>query len=131
MTFQSLVPNIAVPDVNQTVEYYSQILGFQVVNSIPASGKLAWAMLKVHSITIMFQEEKSFKEEYSSLHNLPIGGCLTLYVFVDNIRALYDNLKSKITLINELNITFYGMTEFAIEDCNGYILTFAQNEKQS
>lgn len=130
MALQSLVPNIAVKDVNATAEYYSKVLGFQVVNSIPSSGQLAWAMLKVGNVTLMFQEEASLKEEYAHLRKLPIGGCLTLYVFVDNVRALYEELRLKAKIINELNITFYGMTEFAIEDCNGYILTFSQNEKQ-
>lgn len=130
MALQSLVPNIAVKDVNATVEYYSKILRFQLINSIPSSGQLAWAMLKMDNVTLMFQEETSLKEEYISLRMLPIGGCLTLYVFVDNVRTLYEELKAKAKIINELNITFYGMTEFAIEDCNGYILTFSQNEKQ-
>jgi hypothetical protein len=35
-------------------------------------------------------------------------------------------IKNKVTIAKELHKTFYGSTDFAIEDCNGYILTFSQ-----
>jgi hypothetical protein len=33
-----------------------------------------------------------------------------------------------VNVIKELEKTFYGATEFSIEDNNGYLLTFAEDE---
>jgi uncharacterized glyoxalase superfamily protein PhnB len=74
----------------------------------------------------MFQEEKSIKEEYPQLNQFAQGGGLTFYLHVTDIHKLYDQLKGKVTIAKEMHQTFYGSTDFAIEDCNGYILTFSQ-----
>ncbi len=45
---------------------------------------------------------------------------------LDSISELYARIKDKVTIVKDLQTTFYGMQEFYIEDCNGYILTFAE-----
>jgi hypothetical protein len=37
-------------------------------------------------------------------------------------------MKDKVKVVKELEITFYGATEFTILDNNGYLLTFAEDE---
>ncbi len=49
--------------------------------------------------------------------------------YTSEIRLLYENIKDKVNIIKELEKTFYGATEFSILDLNGYILTFAEEEK--
>ena len=66
-------------------------------------------------------------DEYPQLEKYLIGGFLTFYINVTDIQKHYDNLKDKATIAKDLHTTFYGATDFAIEDCNGYILTFSQS----
>ncbi len=42
-----------------------------------------------------------------------------------DVKGLYAELKDKVTIIKDMQTTFYGKQEFYIRDCNGYILTFA------
>jgi len=127
MNLKSLVPNLAVADVNKTVDYYTQKLGFELVMSVPTTGELVWAMVRSGEVIINFQGETSLKEEYAQLHSHKIGGALTLYVQVEGIHDLHKSVKSHgVSIAKELNNTFYGATEFAIVDCNGYVLTFAE-----
>lgn len=127
MVFKNLSPNLAVKDVNKTVDFYTNILGFNCIMTVPEEGQFVWAMVQADGLTIMFQELKNLAEEYSQLENLSIGGSLTFYINVTDIQKLYDKLKDKVAIIKELHKTFYGATDFAIEDCNGYILTFSQS----
>ena len=70
-----------------------------------------------------------FLHKYYDLPQLakfPQGGGLTFYIHVSDIHGLYKKLNGKVTIAKEMHETFYGSTDFAIEDCNGYILTFSQ-----
>ncbi len=42
--------------------------------------------------------------------------------------ALHQELKSKAEIVKELGTAWYGMQEFYINDCNGYILGFAERK---
>lgn len=124
---KSLVPNLMVKDVNQTLAYYTEVLGFTLVATVPDQGRLVWGMVKAGGATFMFQEEKSLKKEYPALSKFQQGGGLTFYIHVTDVQALFDSLKLKVTMAGPLIKKPYGATEFAIEDINGYILTFSQN----
>jgi uncharacterized glyoxalase superfamily protein PhnB len=57
------------------------------------------------------------------------GGSLLLYIKLKNIRAFFDGLKDKMAVLQGLEKTFYGATEFSIREPNGYVLTFAEDEQ--
>jgi uncharacterized glyoxalase superfamily protein PhnB len=67
-------------------------------------------------------------EEYPALSDRPIGGTLTLFITVDDIRGSYDQLKDRVKVVMPLQKKWYGVTEFAFLDPDGYIITFAQPE---
>ena len=115
-----------VKDVNKTVDFYKNVLGFNVLATVPESGNYVFAIVSSGAVLISFQEEKSIKEEYSQLNKFAEGGGLTLYIHVTDVNGLYEKVKGKATIAKETHKTFYGSTDFAIEDCNGYILTFSQ-----
>jgi uncharacterized glyoxalase superfamily protein PhnB len=57
------------------------------------------------------------------------GGSLLLYIQTTEIRKFFDHIKDKVKVVKGLEKTFYGATEFSIEDNNGSLLTFAKDEK--
>jgi predicted enzyme related to lactoylglutathione lyase len=126
MEYKDLMPNLMVKDVNKTVNFYKNVLGFNVLATVPESSPFVFAIVNANNIIISFQEEKSIKEEYPQLEKFPQGGCLTLYIHVTDVKGLYEKVKGKTTIAKEMHKTLQGSTDFAIEDCNGYILTFAQ-----
>lgn len=125
---KSLSPNIMTDDVNKSVDFYTDILGYELVMSVPEEGVFNWAMLMHGDMSIMFQKKENLLEEYPQLSQKSVGGALTFFIEVDNIDDIYKKLKNKVDVIKEPSITFYGMKEFAIKDCNGHILTFAQRQ---
>jgi uncharacterized glyoxalase superfamily protein PhnB len=123
---ESLAPNIFVRDMNATIAFYEN-LGFEKVMSVPETGTYDWAMLTNGSVTFMFQTYGSLGDALPEIQRKD-GGSLLFYIRLKGIRAFHDKIKSKAKVIVELNKTFYGATEFAIVDNNGYVLTFAEDE---
>lgn len=124
---KKLTPNLMVENVNKTVEFYKNILGFEIVMTIPEKGTFQWAIIKNGNVEIMFQSRENLSKEIPKLKNKEIGGSPTLYIDVLDIKALYEKLKDKVSIIQDMHITFYGTQEFSIKDINGYILAFAQS----
>ena len=124
---ETLTPNIFVTDIKATVAFY-ETLGFKISMSVPETGEhLVWVMMNNGSVNMMFQTYDSLANELPEISRKD-GGSLLLYINVKNIRAYFDQLQDKVTVLKGLETTFYGATEFSIKDNNGYVLTFAEHE---
>jgi uncharacterized glyoxalase superfamily protein PhnB len=75
----------------------------------------------------MFQTFESLGTELPAISRQK-GGSLLLYIQTTGIRAFFETIKDKVKVLKGLEKTFYGATEFSIEDNNGYVLTFAEDE---
>lgn len=128
MNIKSFSPNLMVYDVQETIDYYKDLLDFELVQSVPdKNGKLVWAMMKKHEFVLMFQEMESLQIDIPFFKEISPGGSLNFYIKIDDIQTFYDQIKESYRLVTELDKTFYNSLEFSISDINGYILTFAQD----
>jgi len=59
---------------------------------------------------------------------MTLGDSVSFYIEVEAINALYQEIKPKAEVVKELETAWYGMQEFYIKDCNGYILGFAERK---
>jgi uncharacterized glyoxalase superfamily protein PhnB len=124
---KSISPNIFVRDLNETINYYKH-LGFELTMTVPEEGDLVWAMMTSGKVSFMFQSFESLGEELPEISRQD-GGSLLLYIQIKEIKQYHDRIMDKVNVIKGLEKTFYGYTEFSIKDLNGYILTFAEEEK--
>lgn len=138
--YKKLTPALMVADVKTTVEFYKNILGFELVMALPKDSKeilvkistdkeLIFAMMKSDNVEIMFQEKNNLWEDVPALKGVNIGASVTFYIETEKVKELFEKLKGKVEIVKELHTTWYGMQEFYIKDCNGYILTFAKQAK--
>ena len=123
---KSISPNIFVTDINETIDFYKQ-LGFSLTTTVPEEGDSIFAMMTCGSVIFMFQTFESLGNELPTVSRQK-GGSLLLYIQTSGIRDFFDQIKDKVKVIKGLEKTFYGATEFSIEDNNGYLLTFAEDE---
>jgi len=86
---KSLSPNLMVNDINKTLQFYTEVLGFTQIAAVPESGRFVWGMVKSGTIIFMFQQTDSIKEEYPSLQNFERGGGLSFYISVSNLQQLF------------------------------------------
>jgi uncharacterized glyoxalase superfamily protein PhnB len=124
---ESLSPNIFVKDINATIAFYN-LLGFDLAMSVPEEGpELVWAMMVKGNVSFMFQTFDSLANELPEISRTN-GASLLLYIKLKSIRAFFEDIKDKVTVLKGLETTFYGATEFSILDINNYVLTFAEDE---
>ncbi len=124
--YESITVNIMVKSVGETIKFYEEKLGFEKVLSVPDTGEiLDFAIIRKDNISIMLQEENSLVSEYPTLKTERLTPAFTLFITVQDVRKLYDELKGKVELAKDIHKTFYGKDEFAIFDNNGNILTIA------
>lgn len=132
MKYLDLSPNLMVKDVRKAIDFYTGLLGFKLLATVPetSEGPLDFAIIQSDNFMIMLQDAKSLKEELPQLLGLDKGGALTFYIHVSDVQQLYDKLKGKVTLVKDMHDTFYGSRDFAIEDLDGFILVFSQQMTQ-
>ena len=124
---KSISPNIFVTDINETIDFYKQ-LGFSLTTTVPEERDFIFAMMTCGNVIFMFQTFKSLGDELPTVSRQN-GGSLLLYIQTNEIRKFFDRIKDKVKVVKGLEKTFYGATEFSIEDNNGYLLTFAEDEE--
>jgi uncharacterized glyoxalase superfamily protein PhnB len=122
----SLSPNIFVKDINKTIDFYKQI-GFSIITTVPEEGEYIWVMMTCGKVNFMFQTFESLGSDLPAITRQD-GGSLLLYIQTKGIRRLYEQIKDKVNIVKGLEKAIYGATEFSIQDINGYILTFAEDE---
>jgi len=123
---QSISPNIFVQDMNETVKFY-QSIGFETVMTVPEEGDFVWVMMSCGNVMFMFQTFESLGNDLPEVSNED-GGSLLLYIRINGIQEFHDKIKSKVNILKGLEETFYGATEFSIQDNNGFVLTFAEQK---
>ena len=126
MSLKQLTPNLMVEDIDKTIHFYREVLGFGLVTTVPAQAPYNFAMLNHGEVMLMFQSRQSLGKEYPDLGQQPVSGSMTFYVEVDDVQHYYDHLKNKVELVQDLHTAFYGMKEFGFRDCNGYILVYGE-----
>ena len=128
VSFDSLSPNLIVADVNRSVKFYKDVLGFTQIASVPESGTYNWAMVVRGPVTMMFQTLASIKEDVPSLKLSEGHSAATFYIKVKGLDELMKSITAKTRLSVELRTTFYNAREFAINDPDGNVLMFAEDK---
>jgi len=129
MTVHSLTPDLMVDDVQATVEWYERVFDAEVTATLPTDGGTEpwWAQLGIGDASLMIQERESLTEKLPGLEGASIGGSVAFYIDVDDADGLYEDLEAAgVEIHKEPHETDFGWRQFAVEDCNGYVLWFGE-----
>ena len=124
--FSSLTPNLIVADVERSMAFYRDILGFTVETTVPDASPYVFAILRSGPVEVYLNAPGPAFEEYPVLNGRPIGATLTLFIRITGIQAAYESLKTRVNVVMPLEKKWYGPTEFACTDPDGYVITFAE-----
>ena len=128
--FTNMTTNLMVENVEKSLAFYQDILGFAVVVSVPSqAGGLQFAILAKDNLTIMVQEKNNLMKEYPVLKTEKLQPSITLYITVDNLDTLYSEIEKSYSINTKMHTSFYGAREFAITDADGYVLTFTESKE--
>ena len=65
-------------------------------------------------------------KESPQLAHLASGGANTMFIEVERVDRLHAQIESRIHIVMPLVTQWYGMREFAVEDPEGFVITFAE-----
>ena len=128
MRFNKLIPELTVFNIEETRDFYLNILGF----------KLEYHRIEDNFIFVSFENSQfMFEQLHDDGWNIgeleyPLGRGINLSVEVKDIDRLYDKVLShNVTPFREIMISNYKVgdkiieqKEFLLQDPNGYLLRF-------
>ena len=128
-TFTKLTPNLLVADVERSLAFYTNVLGFERGATVPEQPPFVFGSVVSGPLEIFFNERETAVKEYPALGGKPIGMTGTMFIELEGtgkIEALHDRLKAIVPIVMPLVTQWYGVKEFAIADPDGYVITFAE-----
>ena len=138
MKLRKITPSFSVKDVLESVEFYQNILGFQLDMCVPEimdgidteleeDVPYIYAMVSRDELSFIFIREDHFQYEILNERYCEKGARILCYIDVEDIEGVYQHLsEKKVEIVKELETTWYGMREFFIKDNNGYLLCFSE-----
>lgn len=129
--YKKLTPNLLVVNVERSLAFYEGVLGFERGFTVPEQSPFVFASVTAGPVEIFFNDAAGAIKEYPGFGGTPIGATGTMYIEVEGVDALHDRLKATVPIVMPLVTQFYGMREFAIEDPDGYVITFAERKADS
>lgn len=124
--FNKLTPNLVVSNVERSLAFYRDVLGFQVEWTVPEAAPYVFAAVHAGGVEIFLNAPDAATAEYPAFKGKAIGGTLTLFIEVTDIARLYAELSTRVAVVMPLEKKWYGVTEFAFTDPDGYVITFAE-----
>ena len=125
MKFADVTPNLVVSNIDRSLAFYRDVLGFSVVTTVPEQPPLAFAWMQRDTVNVFLNSEAS-----AGMTTGP--GTNILFITLEpgdiatGIDALFAAVKGRAPVEMPVTDQFYGMREFTITDPDGYVVTFAQ-----
>jgi len=116
MKMDRLIPMLPVRSMPASVDFYCKMLGFEVESRNDGWG---WAMLRFDDCRLMV--DQSINVHPGNFRD-PI-----LYLYPDDVVAYHRQVRKNGLTVPELEVTFYGLTEFRLNDPDGNRLWIGQN----
>lgn len=118
MTLQTIWPLIWVTDMQRSLAFYRDGLGFEVVASWEGPHGIAWCRLKHGPVSLMLQIAEGDVPP-------PVEGQATeLFILCDDARALHAEFVARGIPATDPEHMVYDMLQFRVTDPDGYPLWF-------
>lgn len=125
MKFADVTPNLVVSDIDRSLAFYRDVLGFSVVTTVPEAPPFAFVWLQRDTVNVFLNSEAATAMAASAGSNI-LFITLEPGEIASGIDALFAAVKDRAPVEMPLTDQFYGMREFTIADPDGYVITFAQ-----
>jgi catechol 2,3-dioxygenase-like lactoylglutathione lyase family enzyme len=130
MIFNKLIPELSVTDIQKSLPFYTEILGFKVEYSRPEE---KFYFLSIDGAQLMVEEINN--HWWTGELEYPLGRGLNFQIEVDDVSAIIGRLEEAgIALFRPLKESWYrgdgvefGQIEFLVQDPDGYLLRFIQD----
>lgn len=120
---RKIVPLLQVASITDTMGYYQDVLGFTVEFRWPEEGEPKWVGMSRGDIAVMFTIDLGTS---SAPFIAEKGNGIVLYVLVNEVEPLYDEVVARGAIVVQEVHDFGGRRQFSIADPNGYVIAFSE-----
>ena len=130
MNLTDVTPNLIVADMDRSLAFYRDVLGFTVVATVPDAAPFVFAWMQRGDVSVFLNAREGV--DLPELAARPIGGTATIFITVEadsvdaGVDAMFREVDGRARVVMPLKDQFYGMREFGIEDPDCYVIFFAQ-----
>jgi uncharacterized glyoxalase superfamily protein PhnB len=117
MKFNTLSPVLYTSDLQATISFYVDVLGFTCINYVKDRN---WAMVNSGGAAIML----CLPNEHLSFDKPAFTG--SFYINTSGVDEVWEKVKDKARICYPIENFDYGMREFAVYDNNDYLLQFGE-----
>ena len=122
MKLDRLTPMLWTNDLQATISFYTEILGFELDEY---NADWGWCHLHKDAVALMF----SRPNEHAGYQGSPV--CTgSFYCYTEEVDEAWNKMKSLAAVSYSIANFPNGMREFAILDNNGYMLQFGRELKE-
>ena len=121
-----LTPNLVVSNVDASLRFYENVLGFDRSMTFPEQSPFMFATVTNGPVKIFLSARSTVIKEDLRLSDLTLGGGNIMLIEVDGVDTVHTRIAPLVKVVMSLRTQSFGMREFAIEDPDGYVITFAE-----
>jgi len=118
-TVGRVVPLLFVDEIERSLRFYVQQLGFHLTESWAPREAIEWCRIERGGAELMLQQMCD-EDRFAS----PRGDGVVFYIHCDSADALYEELSSRGLTVQPPETAFYGMRQLCLTDSDGYSLCF-------
>ena len=128
MKLNKLIPMLNVSNIDASLEFYEKALKFELVSSKEELKEWRWGIIRSGDTELMLSETQADLGLNKDIDpNQDTSWPTIFYFYPDDVSELYQYVVDNGYKITSLEITFYGMKEFSMQDPDGHLLTFGQD----
>jgi glyoxylase I family protein len=126
LNLQGMCPLLQVYDMPTSLQFYRDILRFEIVSSSGGGDDANWVLLKHNDVDLMLNTlyEKPVRPNERDLHRQAVHQDIILYFGSADIDNAYHYLTGKGIEVKEPEITGYGWKAINFKDPDGYHICF-------
>ncbi len=131
MKWAALVPELTVTDLERSLAFYTELLGFEVAFARPEE---RFAYLQLGEAQLMLDEYADGRGWQTGVLEPPLGRGINLQIEVERLDALLERLEAAAYPLfvppeenwYRQNSEMHGNREFLVQDPDGYLLRFSE-----
>jgi glyoxylase I family protein len=123
---RGMCPLLQVFDMPTSVQFYRDVLGFEVVETSSPGDQFDWAMLRLNAAEVMLNTayEEPNRPAAPDPARVAAHGDTSLYIGCPDVDSAYQHLRAHGVDVDAPSVAPYGMKQLYVSDPDGYVLCF-------
>jgi uncharacterized glyoxalase superfamily protein PhnB len=127
MKLTGVTPNLVTNDIPRAVAFYRDVLGFNVMTTVPEAEPFVFVLLERDGVNVFLNDLKTVLHDTPDATSLVVGQSgVAMFFLIDDATAMWEQVRHRAPVVMALKDQWYGMREFTVTDPDGYVVTFAE-----